>query len=290
MSRDRPTLDELRAGAQKQRHREIGNVLARRFGRPAAIYGTWVAVRLGISAHQVTLFALAAAIASAIAIGQGSRSGLALGVALAWFAFWLDHVDGQVARWTGRAGLDGVFFDYLLHHLSNAALGFALGQGLALRDGDPNWSVAGFAIAVGWTGLNLSNDCRYKAFFQRLKSGDGRYIVECGAGGRPAPPPPAPRDPVRAAIRLSQKACEPHVVLLGLSAITATATISESLGYALLRGCVGCFAVVAPLLAIARCGRLVATGGVEREFAIWFRPEVELDGRRERLDSERRAG
>ena len=57
MTRERPTLAELRMRAQKRKHREIGNFLARRYARPTAIYGTWLAVRLGLSAHQITLAA-----------------------------------------------------------------------------------------------------------------------------------------------------------------------------------------------------------------------------------------
>src|SRR5215469_6588036 len=63
--RDRPTLAELRAEAQKARHREIGNWLARRVGRPTAIYGTWLAVRLGLSANQVTAAAWLTSMAAA---------------------------------------------------------------------------------------------------------------------------------------------------------------------------------------------------------------------------------
>ena len=49
MSHGHPTLADLRATVQKQRHREIGNWLARRVARPTAVYGSWVAVRLGLS-------------------------------------------------------------------------------------------------------------------------------------------------------------------------------------------------------------------------------------------------
>ncbi len=49
---DRPTLAELRARVHKQHHRTIGNWLARRVGRPSAVYGTWLAVRLGVSANR----------------------------------------------------------------------------------------------------------------------------------------------------------------------------------------------------------------------------------------------
>ena len=43
------TADHRRAQArvQKDRHREIGNWLARRVARPTAVYGCWLAIRLG---------------------------------------------------------------------------------------------------------------------------------------------------------------------------------------------------------------------------------------------------
>src|SRR5581483_9842674 len=113
---ERPTLAELRARVHKDRHREIGNWLARRWARPTAVYGTWLAIRLGLSAHQVTLAAMAAGLGGALAVGTGTRAGFVAGAALSLLAFWLDRVDGQVARWRGTAGLDGVYLDYLMHH------------------------------------------------------------------------------------------------------------------------------------------------------------------------------
>ena len=217
-----PTLAELRATVQKGRHREIGNWLARRWARPSAIYGTWLAVRLGLSAHQVTLAALAGEPGrQPWPSAPGLASGFVLGVVLAHLGFWLDHVDGQVARWRGTASLDGVYLDYLMHHLVNLALGFALGYGLAARTGDPAWALAGFAIAAGWCLLGLHNDCRYKAFFQRLKSSTASYRVEGGSGGKPAPPAPWPRRGLGMLTWPAYKACEPHVVLLGLTALAA---------------------------------------------------------------------
>src|SRR4029077_4747511 len=115
------------------------------------------------------------------------------GVTLAQAGFWFDHVDGQVARWRGTVSLDGVYLDYVMHHAATLSLGFALGFGLAARFGDLRWAIAGFAIAVGWAGLSLHNDCRYKAFFQRLKSTSNSYRVDGGSGGRPQPPFPWPR-------------------------------------------------------------------------------------------------
>ncbi len=267
-----PTLAELRARVQKGRHREIGNWLARRFARPAAVYGTWLAVRLGISANQVTAAAWLTSMAAAAAIGWGTRAMFVVGVALAHLAFWLDHVDGQVARWRGTASLDGVYLDYLMHHAANLATGFALGYGLAARSGDPRWTIAGMAIGGGWTLLGLHNDCRYKAFFQRLKATTVSYRVAGGSGGQPAPPSPWPRRGLAALTWPAYKACEPHVVLIGLTAMAAAAIAAPAIWLALWRAGAIAMAILAPMLAFARIARATRRGAVEDEFARWFRP------------------
>ena len=267
-----PSLGEIRARAQKGRHREVGNWLARKVGRPSAVYGTWAAVRLGLSAHQVTLGSLLSGLGAALAIGSGSRWGFVAGVALAHLAFWLDHVDGQVARWRGTAGLDGVYLDYLMHHASTLALGFGLGYGLAVRSGDVRWAAAGFAVGAGWAFLGLQNDCRYKAFFQRLKAPGVTYRVEGGSGGRPSPPDPWPRRGRGALTWPAFKACEPHAVLIGLTGLAGLALVAPDAWLLAWRWGVRGMAGLAPVLATARVARAVRVGAVEAEFARWFRP------------------
>jgi hypothetical protein len=281
----RPTLVELRAVAQKGRHREIGNWLARRIGRPAAIYGTWLAVRLGLSAHQVTCLALAASLCAAGLIATGQRGLFIAGVALAQLAFWLDHVDGQVARWRGTASLDGVYFDYLLHHVGNLALGFSLGYGLSIQSGEPRWALLGFVIAGGWAVLSLHNDCRYKAFFQRLKSTEKRYAVQGGSGGRPAPPAGWPRRGAGVFTWPAYKLCENHAVLLELTILAVLAVFAPEVWRLSWRGFVVVMALMAPALGLARVGRAIALGAVEDEFGRWFR-EVEGDSRARRRVTE----
>jgi hypothetical protein len=267
-----PTLAELRARVQKARHREIGNWLARRVVRPTAVYGTWVAVRLGVSAHQVTVASWITSMAAAVAIGWGTRAMFVVGVALAHLAFWLDHVDGQVARWRGTAGLDGTYLDYLMHHAASLVTGFTLGYGLAAESGDPRWAIAGMAIAGGWTLLGLHNDCRYKAFFQRLKAATASYRVDGGSGGRPRPPAPWPRRGLAAVTWPAYKSCEPHVVLIGLTVMSIIAIGAPALWLTFWRGGVFAMAILAPGLAIARIARAIRRGAIEDEFALWFRP------------------
>jgi hypothetical protein len=274
MSRLHPTLAELRSTAQKARHREIGNWLARRVARPSAIYGTWLAVRLRLSAHQVTLASLAASLGGALALGTGSRLGFVLGVSLLHLGFWLDHVDGQVARWRGTSSLDGVYFDYLMHHLVNMSLGFALGYGICIRTGNPAWCLAGFVIAAGWTFLSLQNDCRYKAFFQRLKSTSEIYSIAGGSGGKPQPPAHWPRRGLGLLTWPAYKLCEPHAVLLWLTILAVVAVLSPSAWLASWRLAVLAMALLAPALATARVSRAIARKSVEAEFDRWCRTET----------------
>ena len=266
-----PSLAQLRAVVQKGRHREIGNWMARGIARPAAVYGTWAAIRLGLSAHQVTLGFLLANLLAAALIGSGRRDGFAAGVLLLHLGYWLDHVDGQVARWRGTASLDGVYFDYMAHHASNLALGFGLGFGLAVRLHDNLWCLAGFGIAAGWCLLSLHNDCRYKAYFQRLKSSTDHYLVEGGGGGRPHPPAAWPSSGLGRITWPAQKSCEPHTVLTGLSLLAVLAILVPEAWQACWKLGVAAMAILAPTLAAGRIGRSIVRGGVEAEFAQWFR-------------------
>jgi hypothetical protein len=270
MNHSRPSVAELRARVQKDRHREIGNWLARKVARPTAVYGCWLAIRLGLSAHQVTLAALGSSLAAAVAIGTGNRALFVVGVALALVGFWLDRVDGQVARWRGTASLDGVYFDYLMHHTANLALGFALGYGLAARSGELRWTIAGFAVSAGWALLSLHNDCRYKAFFQRLKSVSARYRIDGGTGGRPQPPTPWPRRGRAAITWPAYKLCEIHVVLIGLTVLATLAMSVPALWLILWRGGVLVLAVLTPALGIGRMARSISRHSVETEFVRWF--------------------
>jgi CDP-alcohol phosphatidyltransferase len=279
----RPTLAELRSRVFKHSAHharwsaaapEIGNWLARRLGRPSAVYGTWLAVRLGLSANQVTTAAVVAGLGSAAAIGTGARVGFVAGAGLAILAYWLDHVDGQVARWRGTASLNGVYLDYLMHHASSMALGFALGHGLAVRTGASLWSVAGFAVALGWGFLNLQNDCRYKAFFQRLKRETVTYRIDGGAGGRPEPPAPWPQRGRGLITWPAFKACEPHVVLVGLTFLANIAIVAPQLWVVIWKFCVVGMACLAPLLAAGRVARVLSKGSIETEFDRWFQRDL----------------
>ena len=267
-----PSLAALRDRELRGPDAQSGNWLARRFARPMAIYGTWLAVRLGISAHQVTAAAMVVSIASALAIGNGSRSGFVIGAGLGLLAFWLDRVDGQVARWRGTVSLAGVYLDYLMHHAATLSLGFGLGYGLASRTGRLPWAAAGFAVGAAWTFLNLHNDCRYKAFFQPLKRASDSFRVIGGAQERSGPSPPRQRS-VRALLTdPAYMICEPHAALVAVLTLAAMAAVSPSWWVISWAAYVGSMAILAPVLAAGRIARAVVRRSVDEEFDRWFQP------------------
>jgi hypothetical protein len=269
MSRQ-PSLAELRGRVHKARHREVGNWLARHWGRPAAVPGTWLALRLGLSANQVTLLAIAAIVGSAAGFAWGTRAGFLAGVGLGHLAFWLDHVDGQVARWRGTAELGGVYLDYLMHHLQAAVTGFGLGLGLARATGQLGWTIAGFAAGLGWLFLGLHNDCRYKAFFQRLKADSRSFRVDGGSAEAPAPPAPWPRRGRGLLTWPAFKLCEPHAILLCLTALGVAAACAPGIWRTGWCGYLLVMAVLAPALAAGRVARTVRCQSVARDFDRWF--------------------
>ena len=152
----------------------------------------------------------------------GRGAGSSLGVALAHLAFWLDHVDGQVARWRGTASLDGVYLDYLMHHAANLGLGFGLGYGLAARTGDPRWAAAGFAIALGWAGPEPAQRLPLQGVLPAAEARDAASTASTAAAAAVPPRPPPGRAAASAALTWPAfKACEPHVVLIGLTGLAA---------------------------------------------------------------------
>ena len=278
-----PTLAELRARVQKDRHREIGNWLARRVG--AAVGGLrHVAGGRGWGSRRTRSrsprwpSASRRPWRSARARGSGSSSG----VALAHLAFWLDHVDGQVARWRGTASLDGVYFDYLMHHAANLTLGFALGYGLAARIGRPALGGRGLRDRAR---LGRSEPAQRLPLQGLLPAAEARD-ADLSRRRRQRRPARAARRPGRggacAALTWpAYKACEPHVVLIGLTGLAVLAMLAPAAWLALWR--VGRAAAWPRLLPCspwharrARSNR----GATETEFARWFQP-IDDDARRE---------
>lgn len=269
---------ELERRCQKPDHRRIGNWMARRISRPAALRVTRIAAGWGVSANAATLAAWGCGVAAAAAFGWGTVWGWLFGACLLQLWYLLDHVDGQLARLRGTASLDGAGLDYLMHHTINLLLPLGVGYGLSARGGQPLWLLAGLVWGVSLLLATLQHDVRYKAFVQRLKRLRGALEVRGGGGGRPTPQPPAPRSPLRLAAWTAHKACEVHVIMNVLTVVAlgqlmlADTSLLAGRAYLL---------AMAPIAALATAFSILRSQwsqSAEQEFACWYRvpPDCEL--------------
>lgn len=274
----RVTLDEIRRRGQKPRHRQVGNWLARRWARPTAVYGTWIALRLGIPADAVTAAAGIAWVGEAIALAMGTPKAFMAGVVLGYLGFWLDHVDGQVARMRREDRVEGVFLDFWMHTAHACLRGFGLGWGLFAATQRPIAILAGMSAAFGWVMISHSNDAAYKAVFARL-----RKVREQGLSIRVRPishegglDANSPTGSLRSLASWTLvKLQEPHCVLLAMSPLGSLLLVDRDTGIAAWWAAIVFWGVTAPLVAIVRLIRKVRHDAISELFTECF--EVPAD-------------
>jgi len=278
MNMQRISLVELERRCQKPDHRRVGNWMARRISRPAALRVTRVVAPWGVSANTATLAAWACGAAAAAAFGWGTVWAWIVAAGLLQLWYLLDHVDGQLARLRGTASLDGVQLDYLMHHTVNLLVPLGVGFGLFTRSAEPLWLLGGLVWGLSLLLITLQHDARYKAFFKRLKRLRGRLEVLGGGGEQPGPQPPAPRRPWRLAAWTARKACETHVIMNVLTAIALTQLLLADTGLVAGRLYLSLIAPVAAITAACSIVRCRLAASAERQFAAWFRvpPGAEL--------------
>jgi len=268
----RPTIIELERLCQKPEHRRIGNWMARRVARPAALRITWLIAPYGVSAHATTLLAWGVGLAAAAQLAIGTPSAWLCGAISLQLWYLLDHVDGQLARLHGTASLDGVQLDYLMHHSLNLLVPLGLGYGAAQAQGNDLWLGAGLVAGVAALLIGLIADARYKAFMQRLKRVRGELLVIGGGGAKPSPQPVVPRRAWPLARWIVQKLSEPHVVMNLVSGAACVIWLAEDTSLILGAALVVALAVGNSLTLAGRLIRSMSNDAAETEFAKWFRP------------------
>ena len=126
-----PSLAELRATGQP------GSVTARRneehwagryYMRRLSPYGTWVFARLGWSPNAVTWLMIVIGVgAGAVVAAPGLATAIAAAVMIQVYLL-LDCSDGELARWSRRTSVTGIYLDRIGHYLAEAALLAGLGM------------------------------------------------------------------------------------------------------------------------------------------------------------------
>lgn len=145
-----PSIPELRAIAQPQ------SVLGRRsaehwtghlYMRRISIYGTRLALQLGLSADFVTGLMILVGLGAVATVSIPGLWSAIAGVLLIQLYLGLDCVDGEVARARNTIGARGVYLDRLGHYLVEAGLLVALG--IRASDGALEPVVIGLLAAIG---------------------------------------------------------------------------------------------------------------------------------------------
>ncbi|MDH2427810.1 CDP-alcohol phosphatidyltransferase family protein [Sphaerisporangium sp. TRM90804] len=146
-----PSVIELRAVAQPQTtvERKSGEHWAGLlYMRKLSIYVTWALARTPLTPNQVTGLMIACGLlAGAVLALPGLWAAFAAAVLVQVYLL-LDCSDGELARWTGRTSITGVYLDRVGHYFAEAAL--LIGLGFRASETTPDWfTVLGFAAALG---------------------------------------------------------------------------------------------------------------------------------------------
>ncbi|HHJ18898.1 MAG TPA: CDP-alcohol phosphatidyltransferase family protein [Gammaproteobacteria bacterium] len=109
--------------------------------RPLSFYISAILIQKGISANSVTWFSMVLVILADIMIGLGGAYIKALGGVLLLLWLILDHVDGNIARYSGTQSAYGDFIDTIGGYLILSTLPLFLGLAAFFdhRDGHIAW-------------------------------------------------------------------------------------------------------------------------------------------------------
>jgi phosphatidylglycerophosphate synthase len=147
-----PSLAELKEKGQPQAVLDRLNDehwLGRLYGRKLSPYFTWVFARLGWSPNAVTAAFIVCGIAAGVVIAFGGLATAVIGALLIQLYLIFDCSDGELARWSNKKSVAGVYLDGVGHYLGESALLVGLGfraQGSFTVSG--GYVTAGLAAAL----------------------------------------------------------------------------------------------------------------------------------------------
>lgn len=260
------SLEELRRICQKPRYKEEGNWMARHITRDMALPLTRALLHFPVTANHVTTFSIAAVLAAAIFLAQGTPASVLWGALLFQFWYLLDHVDGQVARYRGQASTTGIFYDFISHHIVNLSMLSSLGYGLFRESGETALLAGGFVAACSITLFHMIYESQYKALFaaftkmaKESPEGFAKVIVRRPSDAKSDAPRTASLS--KKLYSLLHKLCEVHVLMNLLTLFAVLCAFTGDLAW--LRLFVLYYALAAPLVLIVKLRHMLKTKSVD---------------------------
>lgn len=159
--------------------------------REISYFGTFIVSKSGISPNSVTFISLIVCLCSLYFLTQNTRICLIVGAFLVFLYHYLDHVDGELARYyihTGRIkpNLKGQYFDSLCHSFSdnimflcmawavyqNFGYSFIMWFGVIAMigsNGFPDSIAARMLISKGVTNPDLFNNKQFQSYLWAIE-------------------------------------------------------------------------------------------------------------------------
>jgi phosphatidylglycerophosphate synthase len=217
-----PSLAEVKATGQPQgtiARLNDEHWAGRLYMRRVSPRATWIFARLGWSPNAVTAAFIVCGMAAGAVAALGGLAA-AVGAALLIQAYLLlDCADGELARWSGRTSVTGVYLDGVGHYLAETALL----AGLGIRaQGQMAWS--GPYVTAGLAAAGLA---------ALVKAETDNVVVaraKCGLAGTHSDEALAPRGSGLALARRLAGALRVHRVIqaVELSVLILAAAVADS--------------------------------------------------------------
>lgn len=146
-----PSVAELRAVAQPAgtMDRQSGEHWAGSlYMRKLSIYVTWALAKTPITPNQTTGLMIVTGLVAGVVLALPGPAAAIAAFLLVQLYLLFDCSDGELARWTHRTSITGVYLDRVGHYFCEAAL--LIGLGFRASTTLPDWyTVLGFAAALG---------------------------------------------------------------------------------------------------------------------------------------------
>lgn len=130
MTKQHLTIAEIRSKFPEEKRKLARANLWSYFIRPISFYPTWLFLRLGISANQVTFIGLIIGIIGCVFLGFGGYWAIITGAILINIHVLFDNIDGNIARATDSSSTYGDYIDRLSMYVIAGLMPITLGIGL----------------------------------------------------------------------------------------------------------------------------------------------------------------
>ncbi len=174
----KPSVAEVRAGGQPEGIKERVNEehwAGRLYMRDISPYVSTFFVRLGVPPNPITYLMMVCGVLAGVVLAFGGLWSALLAALLVQVYLLLDCSDGEVARFTGRTSVTGVYLDRIGHYLSEVALLIGLGVRAQGEFAAGTWVVAGMAAALGAALIKAETD---NVVVARAKAGLGERVSD----------------------------------------------------------------------------------------------------------------